>query len=142
MNTLEFRFIEPGQIMTIMPLLTQVNKKTPPDILEMRIKEMVTQNYKCLGIYDGEALIGICGLWFMTRHYCGRSLEADHVMIDPAYQGKGVGKKLFEWIFEYAEVNGIEAHELNTYVNNSGSHKFYFNLGYIIKGFHFVKFRD
>jgi diamine N-acetyltransferase len=78
----------------------------------------------------------------MTRHYCGRSIEPDHVMIDPAYQGKGIGNQLFGWIFQYARENGYEATELNSYVNNSGSHKFYLNLGYVIKGFHFVKLLD
>jgi len=142
MDELRFEFIEPKDILQIMPLLTQLNKKTPPEILEQRLKEMVQQNYKCLGIYHGSALIGICGLWFMTRHYCGRSIEPDHVMIDPAYQGKGIGKKLFEWIFKYAKANEMEASELNSYVNNAGSHKFYFNLGYTIKGFHFVRLND
>lgn len=140
MDSLVIRFIEPDHIHNIMPLLTQVNTKTPPDLLKTRLSEMVTQNYKCLGVYDQDKLIGICGLWFMTRHYCGRSIEADHVMIDPEYQGRGIGKLLFDWIFDYAKREGYEAAELNTYVNNSGSHKFYFNLGYIIKGFHFVKF--
>lgn len=139
---LDYKFIAPENILSIMPLLTQVNKKTPIEVLEKRLKEMVSQNYKCLGIYDGEKLIGICGLWFMTRHYCGRSMEPDHVMIDPAYQNKGIGKQLFEWLFKYADENGIEATELNTYVNNHGSHKFYFNLGYIIKGYHFVRFKE
>lgn len=139
---LEFKFITPQNILSIMPLLTQVNKKDAADVLEKRLLEMVQQNYKCLGIYDEEKLIGICGLWFMTRHYCGRSMEPDHVMIDQAYQGKGIGKQLFEWLFRYADQNGIEATELNTYVNNHGSHKFYFNLGYIIKGYHFVRFKE
>ncbi|MBL7897907.1 MAG: GNAT family N-acetyltransferase [Crocinitomicaceae bacterium] len=139
---LDYKFIAPENILSIMPLLIQVNKKTPIEVLEKRLKEMVSQNYKCLGIYDGEKLIGICGLWFMTRHYCGRSMEPDHVMIDPAYQNKGIGKQLFEWLFKYADENGIEATELNTYVNNHGSHKFYFNLGYIIKGYHFVRFKE
>jgi len=139
---LEFKFITPQNILSIIPLLTQVNKKDAAEVLEKRLLEMVQQNYKCLGIYDEEKLIGICGLWFMTRHYCGRSMEPDHVMIDPAYQGRGIGKQLFEWLFRYADQNGIEATELNTYVNNHGSHKFYFNLGYIIKGYHFVRFKE
>lgn len=142
MDLIKFQFIEPANIVVVIPLLMQVNKKTPQDILEMRLKEMVSQNYKCLGIYENEKLIGICGLWFMTRHYCGRSIEPDHIIIDPDYQGKGIGHKLFEWIFNYAKEHGIEASELNTYVNNTGSHKLYYNLGYVIKGYHFVKFLD
>jgi|SRR5687767_3786207 len=142
MDTLKFNFIQPQDILQIMPLLTQLNTKTAPEILEARLKEMVQQNYKCLGIYEGEKLIGICGLWFMTRHYCGKSIEPGHVMIDPAYQGKGIGNQLFAWIFQFSRENGFEATELNSYVNNSGSHKFYLNQGYVIKGFHFVKFLD
>lgn len=139
MPSLDFRFIDPNQINVVLPLLMQVNKKTPEEILKQRLAEMVNQNYKCLGIYDDEKLIGICGLWFMTRHYCGKSIEPDHIMIDEAYQGKGIGHQLFEWIFNYAKENGLEAAELNTYVNNFRSHKLYFNLGFVIKGYHFVK---
>lgn len=142
MNPYQIKFIEPQNIHVIMPLLMQVNKKTPSDILLKRLNEMVKENYKCLGIYDGDVLIGICGLWFLTRHYCGKTIEPDHVMIEPTYQSKGLGKLLFDWIFKYAKENGYEASELNTYVNNTRSHKFYYNLGYDIKGFHFVKILD
>jgi diamine N-acetyltransferase len=139
MQHFSIRFIEPGDIDVILPLLMQVNKKTPAALLKARVCEMVKENYKCLGIYDGDKLVGICGLWFMTRHYCGKSIEPDHVVIEAAYQSKGLGKMLFDWIFNYARENGFEASELNTYVNNPRSHKFYYNLGYEIKGFHFVK---
>jgi len=142
MENYKFEFIDPRNIDIIMPLLAQVNKKTSREILLQRIHEMVKENYKCLGIYDNEVLIGICGLWFLTRHYCGKTIEPDHVMIEPHYQSKGLGKLLFEWIFNYAKENGYEASELNTYVNNTRSHKFYYNLGYQIKGFHFVKILD
>lgn len=120
----------------------QLNRETPEEILKARLQEMISQNYKCLGIFDGDRLIGICGLWFMTRHYCGRSIEPDHVMIDPGYQDRGVGRLLFDWIFNYARQNGFDATELNSYVNNTRSHKFYYNLGYEIRGFHFVKLID
>lgn len=142
MYPVQFKFIDPADILCIIPLLMQVNKKTPQTVLEDRLKEMVTQNYKCLGIYDEDRLIGICGLWFMTRHYCGRSIEPDHIQIEPEYQGKGIGHQLFDWIFKYAKENNMEASELNTYVNNTRSHKLYYNLGYVIKGYHFVKLLD
>lgn len=142
MQPYKIEFIEPQNIRIILPLLMQVNKKTPEDLLLKRLNEMVKENYKCLGIYHKDKLIGICGLWFLTRHYCGRTIEPDHVMIEPSYQSKGIGKFLFDWIFVYAKENGYEASELNTYVNNPKSHKFYYNLGYDIKGFHFVKILD
>lgn len=139
MKDFRFEFIKTDEIEIILPLLRKVNTKTPEDILRTRIIEMSQQNYKCLGIYDNQRLIGICGLWFLTRHHCGKTFEPDHVMIDEAYQSKGLGNKLFAWLFQYGRDNGFEATELNTYVNNTRSHKFYYNLGYEIRGFHFVK---
>ena len=101
---------------------------------------MITQNYECVGVYDDKKLIGIAGLWFTTRHYCGKSIEPDHVVIDESYRNKGIGKKLFTWIYKYAKSKGCEASELNTYVDNPQSHKFYYNEGYKILGFHFLKY--
>lgn len=142
MSNYDIKFLEQSHIDQILPLLSALNQNTSVPVLKERLKEMFTQNYKCLGIYDQDQMIGICGLWFMTRHYCGRSIEPDHVYVLPDYQNKGVGKVLFDWIFDYAAANRLEATELNSYVNNPRSHKFYFNLGYEIKGFHFVKQLD
>lgn len=139
MKAVDFRFLTKDQMDLIYPFIRKINAITPDDLLRSRLQEMFDQNYKCLGIYYDNNLIGICGLWFMTRHYCGRSIEADHVIIDESYQGEGIGNKLFEWIFDYAAKNNIEAAELNTYVENTRSHKFYYNLGYEIKGYHFLK---
>lgn len=108
-------------------------------LLKQRYSEMFQQNYECFGIYDSDKLIGVFGLWFMTRHYAGKSCEQDHVYILPENRNGGLGKKVFKWIFNYAISKGCETFELNSYVNNYPSHKFYMNLGYDIKGYHFVK---
>lgn len=139
MIQIHYKFIDKENIAVILPLMRLINTTTPDKVLEERVIEMAHQNYKCLGVYDGDKLIGICGLWFMTRHYCGKSMEPDHVIVAEEYKNKGLGNQLFEWLFEYAKSQGYEASELNSYVENTRSHKFYYNLGYEIKGFHFVK---
>ena len=124
----------------VLPYLKKLH--SPPaneGLLKNRLLEMYDQNYECFGIYNEGKQIGIFGLWFMTRHYCGRSCEADHIYIDEKYQGKGVGKALFKFIHEYASSRDCETVELNSYVENYGSHKFYMNLGYVIRGYHFLK---
>lgn len=138
-KNIKIRFLEPDEIDLIVPMLAELNETIPLDILSFRAKEMMKENYKCVGIFDQLELIGMCGLWFMTRHYCGKSMEPDHVFIKREYRDHGLGNKLFEWLFEYASANKLEATELNTYVKNTRSHKFYYNLGYEILGFHFVK---
>lgn len=138
--SIRFQILTPKQIHAVIPLVEELNDfKIPKHILKQRFNEMVTQHYECVGIYDNDVLIGCCGLWFCTRHYSGRSVEADHVFINKMYRGKGVGKQLFNWVDAYVKQKGVETIELNTYVQNTASHKFYYNEGYNILGFHFLK---
>ena len=139
MEKIEIKFIEKNNIEIILPLLQELNKFTSEKILKKRIEEMVCQNYKCLGIYYNEELVGICGLWFLTRHYSGKTIEPDHVIINPQFRNLGIGKKLFDFIHEYAKSIEYEAAELNTYVANTKSHNFYEKMAYKKLGFHYLK---
>lgn len=135
-----FKLVEKESILEIVPLVQKLNGNKDSDaVLTERFDEMFTQNYKCAGVYDAEKLIGVCGLWFCTRHYSGKSVEPDHVFIEEYYRGKGLGKLFFNWIYKYALAEGCEAMELNTYVTNAQSHKFYFNEDFKILGYHFLK---
>jgi GNAT superfamily N-acetyltransferase len=139
METIDFKFIPSKNIVQILPLLKQLNKFTSEEVLIERLQEMTTQNYKCVGMFLNNKLIGISGLWFLTRHYCGRTIEPDHVIISKEYRNRGFGKLLFEWIYNYAKNIGYEATELNTYIENTKSHRFYENEGYKKLGFHYLK---
>lgn len=135
-----FKIIEKEDINLVVPLVQKLNGNLDSDaILEQRFSEMITQNYECAVIYKDDKIIGVCGLWFCTRHYSGKSVEPDHVFIDDNYRSKGLGMQFFKWIYDYARSKGCEAVELNTYVSNAPSHKFYFNEGFKILGYHFLK---
>ncbi len=139
MQNIEIKLIPTKDILTILPLLKVLNKTTSESVLKKRVIEMASQHYKCVGMYLKDELIGIAGLWFLTRHYCGKTIEPDHVVINSTYRNKGLGKKLFKWIFKYAQSTGYEASELNTYIDNVKSHKFYENEGYKKLGIHYLK---
>ena len=135
-----FKIIESNNINLVIPLVEKLNDyKISFEVLEQRFSEMIKQNYECAVIFDDDKVVGVSGLWYCTRHYSGRSVEPDHVYIDEAYRGKGLGKQFFKWIYEYVLNKGYETVELNTYVSNYPSHKFYYNEGFKILGFHFLK---
>lgn len=132
--------IPSSEIFSIVPLLQKLgNYSVSETLIKERLKEMAQQNYECLGIFDAEKLIGTCGLWFQTRHYAGKSVEMDHVIIDDAYRGQGVGKMLIEYVSDYAKKKSCNWVELNSYVHNFPSHKFFYSQGFVAKGYHFVK---
>ena len=109
------------------------------EVLKERLEEMKQHNYQCRGMYDGEKLIAISGLWVLYKYYIGKHIEPDNVMVLPEYRGKGVGEEMMKWILDYALSIGCKGSELNCYVSNSGGVKFWHNQGYKIVGFHFQK---
>ncbi|WP_372753895.1 GNAT family N-acetyltransferase [Mariniflexile sp.] len=136
----DIKIINKESIEIVIPLVEKLNDyKIDFEVLKQRFSEMITQNYECAGVFDGKKLIGVCGLWFLTRHYAGKSLEIDHVYINDEYRNRGIGKEFFKWIYNYALAKGCNTVELNTYATNYASHKFYYNEGFNILGYHFVK---
>lgn len=137
---ISFKILDKNLINNIIPLIYELNDgSVSKDVLKLRFKEMVLQNYECAVIYDNDVLIGVSGLWFCTRHYTGKSVELDHVYINPDYRNQGLGKQFMDWIKAYCTNKGCQSIELNTYVSNYPSHKFYYNEGMEIWGYHFFK---
>ena len=135
-----FKILPNKDLNTVIPLVYELNEgKINMSLLSSRFNEMKSQNYECAVIMNEDTVIGVSGLWFCTRHYAGKSVELDHVYIKPEHRNKGLGKEFMDWIYTYAKDKGCNSMELNTYVQNYPSHKFYYNEGYEIWGYHFYK---
>lgn len=134
-----YSLIPKQDMFTIIPLLQVLNDKISEEVLKERVTEMVERGYECVGVYDDQKLIGICGLWILTKYYVGRHIEPDNVMILPEYRGQGIGEKLMEWVYEYGKSKGCIASELNCYTSNTSGQKFWTNEDYKIVGFHYQK---
>ena len=139
----KFKILSEKNIDEIVDLIDKLNEnKIPKNILNKRQKEMFSQNYECMGVFIKNKLIGVVGLWFQTRLYSGRSCELDHVYILPEHRRYGLGSNLISFVEEHVLNKGFECMELNTYLQNTLSHKFYYNNGFKILGFHFIKHID
>ena len=132
-------FIEKDQLHSIIPLLKILNEKVSEAVLTSRLELMREANYECVGVFDGDKLIGICGVWILVKHYVGKHVEPDNVIILPEYRSKGIGEMMMKWITDYAKSIGCDAMELNCYVQNSPGLKFWLNDGFKVLGFHLQK---
>ena len=135
----DITLIAPEQMASIVPLLSQLNPKIPKETLEKRLKEMLSVGYQCVGVFDGEKLIGISGIWTLTKYYIGKHIEPDNVFILPEYQGQKIGKLLMNWIDDYAKSIGCVASELNCYPENTKAQNFWKSQGYELVAYHFRK---
>jgi GNAT superfamily N-acetyltransferase len=135
----DFRLIERSHLGIVMPLIQLLNPKTEESVLAERLEAMQSTDYQCLGVFDGEKLIGICGFWILNKFYVGKHIEPDNVVILPEYRNQGIGEQMMAWVLDYGRQHGCIASELNVYVHNSPAVKFYLNMGYKILGFHLQK---
>ena len=107
---------------------------------EALITEMVSRNdYKMVGALIGDEIIGVAGYWIFAMLYCKRYIQVSNLVVDPAYRGRNVGKKILRYIESIGKKYDCEQIVLDSYTQNKKSHSLYFGEGYHIRGFHFMK---
>jgi GNAT superfamily N-acetyltransferase len=136
---IEIKLIANDQIFSIIPLLRTLNGAIPEAVLRSRLNEMLEQGYRCAGIYSEHNLIGICGLWIITKYYVGKHIEPDNVVILEEYRSNGLGKRLITWVCSYAKSQGCIASELNCYLSNEKGQAFWDGQGYKKIGYHYQR---
>lgn len=134
-----YNLISKSDIYSIIPFLQMLKPDLCEEILQQRLDEMVEQNYQCVGVYHEQRLVGICGLWILTKYYVGKHIEPDNAIILPEYQNKNIGKGLMQWIYDFAKENGCIASELNCYIDNKKAQSFWENEGYEVIALHYQK---
>ncbi|WP_226819104.1 GNAT family N-acetyltransferase [Acidithiobacillus montserratensis] len=123
----------------ILPLVQLLNPTVSPEQLAQRLQEMTGQGYECAAVFMEDNCVGVAGIWLGTRFWCGRYLDVDNVVVDPAYRDCGIGQQLMNWVENYARHQRCEIMVLDAYVTNQAARRFYERNGYQIVGHHFVK---
>jgi len=144
-QTFEIKLIPYDQMETILPLVVLLNnEKIEYTILQKRLKAMLNMGgYECIGVYDSEELIGICGIWVLNKLYAGKHVEPDNVFVKEHYRNKGVGQLMMNYLFEYAKEIGCKGTEVNCYVTNEKGQRYWERQGYKPLAYHyFMNFEE
>ena len=136
---ISFRLIPSEDIHSIVPLLRALDDSFSAETLMGRLDEMLELGYLCVGVYDKDRLVGVSGLWILAKYYIGKHIEPDNVILLPEYQGRGIGRKLMAWIYDYGKSIGCRATELNCYISNEAGQKFWESEGFKAIGLHYQK---
>jgi GNAT superfamily N-acetyltransferase len=122
-------------------LLGTLNEETPIPLIGERLGTLLNDHphYQILGAFTGEKLTGIVGAWIATKIWCGRYLEIDNLVVDPAHRSTGIGGLLINHLETVARERDCKLLVLDSYTANHPSHRLYHRLGFEIWGFHFIK---
>ena len=106
------------------------------------LSDMIPKNYKQVAVFNEDKCVGLTGFWFGTKLWTGKYLEIDNFIVHPDYRKNGIGKLLTDFIDEKAKELNCTCVVLDAFTGNFVAHKFYYNQGYVPRGFHFIKTID
>ena len=103
------------------------------------LTEMIPHNFKQIAVFEQDVCVGISGLWSGTKLWSGKYMEIDNFIVHPDHRKKGVGKMMTDYVDAKAKETGCTMIVLDAFTENFTAHRFYYNQGYVPKGFHFLK---
>jgi GNAT superfamily N-acetyltransferase len=122
-----------------LPLLRELNPKMPVKTIRARLDAMRKADYRCLGAWEKDALVGICGFRIGTRIWCGKYIDLDNVVVARSHRGRGIGERMTRWVEEEGRRLDCDTAALDSYATSAQAHKFYFREGYHIEGYHMIR---
>ena len=66
-------------------------------------------------------------------------MDIYNFIVHPDYRKKGFGKMMTDYVDAKAKETGCTMIVLDAFTENFTAHRFYYNQGYVPKGFHFLK---
>ncbi|WP_212002994.1 GNAT family N-acetyltransferase [Chitinophaga sp. HK235] len=94
-------------------------------------------DFKLLGAYtDGEPE-GVAGFRISKCLAWGKFLYVDDLVTLPVERSKGHGKRMMDWLIDYARQQGCARFELDSGVQRFGAHRFYLRERMEISCHHF-----
>lgn len=103
------------------------------------LREMVPHNYKQVAIFENDVCVAVTGYWKGFKLWCGKYIEIDNFIVHPDHRSKGLGKTLTDYVDAKAKEEECTMVVLDAYTGNYTAHRFYYNQGFVPKGFHFLK---
>lgn len=116
----------------------QLRPSLPADYTE-RLQTVFANGGRMTVLAEGEVVVALA-LWRVIENtYEGRRLYVDDLVSDEARRSSGFGKQLFGWLSQRAVELGCDVLALDSGVQRSGAHKFYFREGMSVSSFCFRK---
>ena len=128
------------EMMLAYSIIKQRYREITLDNFQSQISEMIAMNdFKMIGAFLNDEIIGIAGYWVLRMLYCGRYIQVSSFIVDEEKRGFGIGKKILREIEKIAKKLNCEKIVLDSFTENKKSHSLYFKEDFHIRGFHFMK---
>lgn len=120
------------------PLMAQLRPHlATEDEFVDRWRRQVADGYRLLALLDGPRVIALAGFRVQENLVYGRFLYVDDLVTDGALRGGGHGEQLMTRLKQEARILGCDRLVLDTPLDNSLGHRFYFRNGLLATSLRF-----
>ena len=127
------------EMLPLSALLQQLNPINTPEYLDQLLDDMIAHGYRMVTVTEGDACLGVSGIWVTCKFYCGKYLEMDNVVIEAGHRSRGIGQILTDFVTDLARQEGCSTVMFDAYLSNEKAHIFYERAGFTKGGYHFIK---
>jgi GNAT superfamily N-acetyltransferase len=104
-----------------------------------RVRRMQGEGFRLAYLEAGGAVRAVAGYRCYEKLFSGRNLYVDDLVTDATARSQGHGRALLAWLGDEARRRGCVQLELDSGVQRSDAHRFYFRERMHVSSFHFVR---
>jgi GNAT superfamily N-acetyltransferase len=139
---MEFQFIEVKNAMdpnwaAMLPVLGQLREGLTQERLSGILESARGQGPRFTGLFIGEDCVSVAGWRLMANTHLGLVLYIDDLVVEQSQRSRGYGHHMLKEMERIASDSGAKAIDLDSGVQRSDAHRFYFANGYSISSHHF-----
>lgn len=89
------------------------------------LRIMTKEGYRLIALYVKNKIVALAGIHLNINFYNQRYLFVNDLVTDLSYRSKGYGKKLLDYIHDWARKKGVLYISLESGIHRKEAHRFY-----------------
>ena len=119
------------------PVMQQLRGPLTRASFTQRVALQAREGYQLALVEDQGEVVAVAGFRIYNLLFSGKTLYVDDLVTDSALRSQGFGEILLQWLVALARESGCQTFSLDSGVQRSRAHRFYFMQGMKISSFHF-----
>lgn len=127
------------EVMETLPVMLELRSHLDETEYPAIVRRMREAGYRLAFVFDAGYVRAVAGFRELESLAHGRFMYVDELVTDESARSQGYGRLLFRWLTDEAQKAGCERLQLDSGVQRTEAHRFYFREGMGISSFHFSK---
>lgn len=126
------------ELVRCFPVMSELRPHLVADEFVPRVRRMEAGGFILAYLARDEHVHAVAGYRYLDLLFSGLTLYVDDLVTAPAERSRGCGAVLFRWLQDEARTYGCTSLTLDSGVQRTDAHRFYFRERMSIQGYHFA----